>query len=205
MRTKYKNLLIIIAILIIVLGITGLIYKLTYNKEEESVKILDVIEDSTYKLKENDSELKKDLFYELKTILKEENVNYEEYSKVLSKLFVIDVFSLENKINKYDIGGLDYILETEKDKFKLLMGDTLYDIIENNYDGKRTQELPLVKGISILEVTESKYLFEKEEVLSYDINLEWTYEKDLDYDTSATVKLIKYNDKMHVISYSPNN
>lgn len=205
MKTKYKKLLIIIAVLIILLGITGVVYKINENKAEENVKILDVIEDSDYKLKENDSNLKKDLFYELKNILKEETINYEDYAKILSKLFVVDVFSLENKINKYDIGGLDYILEGEKNKFKLLMGDTIYDIIENNYDGKRTQELPVVKKVTILDVTESQYLFDKEEVLSYDINLEWEYEKDLDYDMSAALKLIKYNDKMHVISYSPNN
>lgn len=205
MKTKYKKLLIVIAFFIIVFGITGLIYKLTPKKVKETVKILDVIEHSSYKLKENDSALKKDLFYELKNVLKEENINYEDYAKILSKIFVVDVFSLKNKINKYDIGGLDYILETEKDKFKLLMGDTLYDVIENNFDGKRTQELPLVKNINILDITESKYLFDKEEVLSYDINLEWTYEKNLGYDTSALVKVVKYKDKMHVVSYSPNN
>ena len=204
MKNKYKRLLIIIVILIIILGVVGVIYKLSKTEDEEAIKVLDVIDGFSYELKETDSKLKKDLFYELEKTLKEDDIDYKIYAELLSKIFVVDVFSLDYKMNKYDIGGLEFILDSEKDKFKTLMSDTLYDIVENNYDGKRKQELPLVNSVTIIECTDSKFKFDNEELLAYDIVLEWTYEKDLGYDTSASVKVVKMNDKMYVVSYNPN-
>lgn len=204
MKNKYKILLIIIICLIVGLGVVGVIYfTSSSHKEDEIIKVLDAIDDFPYQLKENDSKLKKDLFYELKKVLEEEEIDFKVYAELLSKLFVVDVFSLDNKVNKYDIGGLDFLLETEKDKFKLLMSDTLYDIVENNYDGKRKQELPRVNNVTIKECTESKLTFDNEELLAYDIVLEWTYEKDLDYDTSALIRVMKKDSVMYIISYNP--
>lgn len=204
MKNKYKRLLIVIVILIIILGIVGVVYKLSKTEEEETIKVLDVIDGFSYELKETDSKLKKDLFYELEKTLKEDDIDYKIYAELLSKIFVVDVFSLNNKMNKYDIGGLEFIFESEKDKFKTLMSDTLYDVVENNYDGKRKQELPLVNSVTIIECTDSKFEFDNEELLAYDIILEWTYEKDLGYDTSASIKVVKKNDKMYIVSYNPN-
>lgn len=204
MKSKYKKLLIIIVVLIVILVAIGAIYKLSKPEEKETIKVLDVIDGFSYQLKENDSKLKKDLFYELDKTLKSDDVDYKIYAELLSKLFVVDVFSLENKLNKYDIGGLEFILDSEKDKFKALMSDTLYDVVENNYDGKRKQELPLVNSVSILECVESKFVFDNEELLAYDIVLEWTYEKDLGYDTSASIKVVKKENKMYIVTYNPN-
>lgn len=204
MKNKYKRLLIIIVILIVILGIIGVTYKLTKKEEKEVIKVLDVIDGFSYELKETDSKLKKDLFYDLEKILKEDDIDYKLYAELLSKIFVVDVFSLDNKRNKYDIGGLEFILDSEKDKFKTLMSDTLYDIVENNYDGKRTQELPLVNSVNVLECAESKFMFDNEELLAYDIVLEWTYEKDLGYDTASTLKVVKKDNKLYVVSYNPN-
>ena len=205
MKKNKKILLIFIIILIIVLGIVALIYfNSLKNQTEEPIKVLDVIDDFHYKLKENDSKLKKDLFYELKDILDKDEVNYQSYAEVLAKIFVVDVFSLDTKLNKYDIGGLDFILESEKENYQNILSDTLYDIVENNYDGKRNQELPLVKNIEVTESTEGKFGFDNKEILSYDIVLTWTYEKDLGYDTTALVKVGKVDEFMYIVSYSPN-
>lgn len=205
MKNKYKILLIIIICLIIGLGVIGIIYfTSSKSKQEETIEVLDAIDGFPYRLKENDSKLEKDLFYELEKILKEEEIDYKSYAEYLSKLFVVDVFSLDNKLNKYDIGGLEFVLESEKEKFKSLMSDTLYDVVENNYDGKRNQELPLVNSVVIKECTESNTLFDNEELLSYDIVLEWTYENDLGYDTSALIKVMKKDKEMYIVSYNPN-
>lgn len=206
MKNKYKILLIIIIILILILGIMAIVHFKTSKKEvDEPIKILDIIDNSPYELKENDSKLKKDLFYELEDILNESEIDYQKYAEVLAKIFVVDTFSLDIKLNKYDVGGIDYILESEKEKYKNILSDTLYDNVENNYDGKRNQELPLVKNIEISQCTESKFVFDNEELLSYDIVLKWTYEKDLGYDTSALVKVAKVDNFMYIVSYSPND
>ncbi len=206
MKNRYKVLLIIVSILIIGLGILGVIHSKTpKDKANEPIKVLDVIDNFPYKLKENDSKLKKELFYELEKILKEDEVDDQKYAQVLAKLFIVDTFSLETKLNKYDIGGLDFVLDSEKEKLKNILSDTLYDNLENNFDGKREQKLPLVSEIEISECTESKFLFDNKELLSYDIVLNWTYKKDLGYDTSALVKVVKVDDLMYIVSYSSNN
>lgn len=205
MKSKYKVIMLIVIILIIILSVIGVIYFKTSNKTEESpIKVVDSVDGFLYELKDNDSKLKKDLFYELKKILENEEVDYQNYAELLSKLFVVDVFSLDNKLNKYDIGGLDFILESEKDKFKNLMSDTLYDILENNVDGERKQKLPKVSEILVEECVESKIIIDNEELLAYDIVLNWAYEVDLGYDTSATVKVVKKDTKMYIVSYNPN-
>lgn len=205
MKSKYKIIMLIVVILIIVLSVIGVIYfKSSDNTEETPVKVVDSVDGFMYELKDNDSKLKKELFYELKKELENDDINYQSYAELLSKIFVVDVFSLDNKLNKYDIGGLDFILESEKEKFRSLMGDTLYDILENNFDGGREQELPQVKEILVEGCTESKITIDNEELLAYDIVLNWTYEVDLGYDTSATVKVVKKDNKMYIVSYNPN-
>lgn len=205
MKSKYKIIMLIVVILIIVLSVIGVIYfKSSDNTEETPVKVVDSVDGFMYELKDNDSKLKKELFYELKKELENDDINYQSYAELLSKIFVVDVFSLDNKLNKYDIGGLDFILESEKEKFRSLMGDTLYDILENNFDGGREQELPQVKEVLVEGCTESKITIDNEELLAYDIVLNWTYEVDLGYDTSATVKVVKKDNKMYIVSYNPN-
>lgn len=204
MKSKYKRLLIIITIMVIVLGIVLVMFlKKPLKKEENIIKVLDVIKGFPYELKENDSKLEKSLFYELEKVLKKEAIDYKKYAELLAKLYIADTFSLEMKLNKYDIGGLEYILESERDKYKNILSDTLYDSVENNYDGKRTQELPLVTDINLLDCVETENSFDKEQLLAYDISLEWSYEKDLGYDNKALVKVAKFNDLIYVISYEP--
>lgn len=206
MKNK-KIIIIIIAIAILLLG--GLAVLLIKNNKKgshkEPVKIVDSIDGYSYSLKENDSKLKKELYYELKKNLESETIDKEQYASEIAKLFVIDVFSLKNRVNKYDIGGLEYIYETETEKFKSLMTDTLYDTLQNNYDDDRDQDLPCVKSINQASVTQGEFSFDNKTLVSYDINLEWEYEKDLGYDKKATIKVVCENDIMYVVSYTPEN
>ena len=87
--------LLLIFINIIVIG--GYFIYLKNNKEEkkpEEVLVVDEIKDFNYVLDNSNNDYYKSLFEELKTVLLEEEVNYEEYAKSISKLFISDLYNL---------------------------------------------------------------------------------------------------------------
>lgn len=201
MKKRYKLLLTIIVVAIIL--IIGLLVfkKITKNEAKSNVKVVDSIVEFSYTLDERDTSLMKENYKELKKILKEDEINYEEYSKSIAKLFIIDLYTLDNKINKYDVASLEYVYPDSVDNFKLNVEDTLYKALEDNTYGKRTTTLPIVSSIEVTSVTSDKFTLNDEEVDSYVVSLKWDYEEDLGYDNGGVVTLIKENKKVYVVEY----
>ena len=137
---------------------------------------------------------------ELDKVLKEKQVDYRSYASLLSKLFIVDVYSLNNKLASTDIGGLEFIHPDLKENFKENMSETLYKYVESNIDGKRTQELPIVKEIKVDNVFETKYTYNDTEYDAYLVNANWTYEKDLGYQTSSKLTVIKVDNILYVVA-----
>lgn len=201
MKKKYKTLLIIIVICIII--IIGLLVIKNMKNEgvKNNVKVVDSIVDFSYTLDERDTSLMKENYKELKKLLKEKDINYEEYSQIIAKLFIIDLFTMDNKINKYDVGSLEYVYPETIDNFKLNIEDTIYKSMEDNTYDKRVQELPIVKSIEVIDTKTSTFKINEEELDSFIVTLNWEYEKDLGYDKEATITLIKENKKVYVVEY----
>lgn len=200
MKKKYKTLLIIIVIcIILIIGL--LVIKNMKNEVKNNVKVVDSIVDFSYTLDERDTSLMKENYKELKKILKEKDINYEEYSQIIAKLFIIDLFTMDNKINKYDVGSLEYVYPETIDNFKLNIEDTIYKSMEDNTYDKRVQELPIVKSIKVIDTKTSTFKINEEELDSFIVTLNWEYEKDLGYDKEATITLIKENKKVYVVEY----
>ena len=201
MKKKYKTLLIIIVICIIL--IIGLLVIKNMKNEgvKNNVKVVDSIVDFSYTLDEKDTSLMKENYKELKKLLKEKDINYEEYSQIIAKLFIIDLFTMDNKINKYDVGSLEYVYPETIDNFKLNIEDTIYKSMEDNTYDKRVQELPIVKSIEVIDTKTSTFKINEEELDSFIVTLNWEYEKDLGYDKEATITLIKENKKVYVVEY----
>ena len=197
----------LIAILIILVSMIG-ISKIFLKKDTESkpkfeTKIISNIEKYGYTLDDRDTKYMKETFKELESILNIDEINKEEYAKVLSKLFIIDFYTLSNKINKYDVGSLEYILNDKVEIFKNKAMDTIYsDIIDNTYKD-RVQELPEITDVEILEIKKSKFELNKEEKESYKITLKFSYKKDLGYDKEGTLHIIENNNKLEVALYNP--
>lgn len=202
MKKKYKKILKLIILIIIIIAIL-ILSKIFFGKEKvkNNVKVIDSIVDFSYTLDERDTKLMKDTYEELKKVLKEKDINYEEYAKVLSKLFVIDLFTMENKINKYDIACLEYVYPDNLNNFKLNVEDTLYKLLEDNTYGKRKQNLPIVSKVEVTNIEKSSYTINEENVESYVVNLNWEYVTDLGYDKSATLTLVKKENKLYVVEY----
>lgn len=238
-KTKKNKSLKIVLIIIILLAIgVGCYfgygyYKSLHTKKKITVKVLDSIEEYGYSIKDRDSELFKKEYEELKNILNEKVIDEKKYSEQVAKMFVIDLYTINSKVNKYDVGGRDYFYNTKVDMFDSKVMDTLYSNVQDDTYGDRKQELPVVKSIELKSTSEDSYIFidnvivddvtgvkscvegytiskndntkcVKEVDKVYVINLEWDYDKDMGYDNKGSVVVAKEDGKRwSVVEYKP--
>lgn len=202
MKKKYKLGLIMIATLIVLILVITIIFLLKGDKKVEKTKVVDSINNYSYTLDDRDTKLMKETYNELKDILNKDQIDYEAYAKTLAKLFVIDLFTMNNKINKYDVGSTEYVYLESVDNFKLNVEDTIYKSMEDNSDGKRKQDLPEVISVDASNIEEVEFEIKEEIEKVYEVKLTWEYEKDLGYDDNATIKLLNVDDKLYVVEYA---
>lgn len=201
MKKKYKLMIAIIVVIFIVIAAI-LLFSFVNNKDEkETVKVVDNISNFGYTLDDRDTDLMKNTYNELKEILLKDEIDYESYAQTLAKLFVIDLFTMNNKINRYDVGSTEYVYPESLDNFKTNVEDTIYKTIENNSDGKRKQDLPEVSSIKLVSSDTNEYVIGEEAYDSFVISLNWNYEYDLGYDKQATITLIQLEKKLYVVEY----
>ena len=196
---KKKIILIVLGILLLAGIGVGVYWFVNRDKEDEGPKnkaaIVDRIDGYDYTLDDRDTKIFKDEFQNLKTILTGDEIDYDAYAESLAKLFVIDFYTLSTKINKYDVGCLEYLKDTDTETFKSKAGDTLYKYVEDDTNHKRVQTLPEVKSIVDTDLST--------EGDTYSVTIEWDYQKDLEYDNKAVIKFIKIDNKLYLEDYSP--
>lgn len=206
MRKRYKIWLTIIVILIILTSLLG-VMKLFMPKDEEKnpnvTNVIDSIQDYGYSLDDRDSKYMQEEFKNLMDILKSSEVDDDAYATSLAKLFIIDFYTLNNKINKYDVGSLEYILSDKVDEFKAKAMDTIYfDLIDNTYKD-RVQELPEITEVNIENLEHTKFDLNEENMDAIKVTLKFSYKKDLGYDKEGTIYFVKKGNKLEVVKYSP--
>ena len=207
MKKKYKILLIILLLVVIVGG--GVFVYFTFFKTEPTVEtpvnevvVTNTIEEYGYNLEDRDTLLFEQLFEELKNLLNTEGYDTEEYVKLVSELFIVDFFTIDNKLSRYDVGGTEYVYSGAVDSFKSVAEDSIYRTVENNLDGTRTQSLPEVASVTVSEISEITYTMPDESVVDgYRVALDWTYEESLGYDDSGVLIVIPDGEKMGVVFY----
>ena len=106
MKKKFRVTLGIIFVLIISFG---LLFYFSKKDNKEDVVYTDIIENYGYTLSPKATALYKEHFYELKEMLESNSFKKEDYVKKVSMLFIIDLYTLSNKDNKYDVGGTEFI------------------------------------------------------------------------------------------------
>ena len=192
-----------IALLLIVLLIIGVKVYFDFfadvDKPVETREKLDSLELYGYTLDDEDTELYKTYFNELKKVLNENDIDNEKYASLLVQLFVVDVYTLNNKLTSTDIGGLEFIHTDMVENFKINLGDTMYNTIESNLYGDRTQSLPVVSEVTINSVEEYNYNYNDQEYDGYLVSASWKYESDLGYENSASFVLIDDNNKLNIV------
>ncbi len=188
-------------LVILVYAIGGIVYIKLNKNEDEVVKVsnLDTIKGYDYTLKSNDSEYYKSLFNELKKNLESKDIDDEEYAKLIAKMFITDLYSLDNKLNKYDVGGALFVHTDYVQNYKLNVQNTIYKYMEDNSTNSRNQELPEVMNVNIIKCEKTNYKIKDNSLTGYKITLEWTYKSDLGYDSKGEVTLVKIDNKYYVV------
>ena len=196
-----KKVILFLCILIFVYAAGGTIYYIATREKKDDKPIVtnkDTIKGYDYTLKSNATKLYEDEFKALKTNL-EGDINYDEYAVSVAKLFVIDLYTINNKINKYDTGGASFVYPDGRDNYKLNVQDTIYKYVEDNTNGKRTQNLPEVSSVIVKDSKKDTYKIGDNSFEAYKINLEWSYVQDLGYDKTGEIILIKKDKNIYVV------
>jgi len=195
-----KKVLVVLLILIFVYCIGGVIYSLNIKDNKKQEDTILSINGYEYKIKNSVNDLYKNEFNKLKTNLESDNVNIDEYIKSIAKLYIIDLYSLNDKINKYDVSAAQYVIDTSRENFKLKVSETIYKYIEDKSDGERSQDLPIVTEIFVDNVNETTYKINELDYKAYQVLISWKYDKDLGYPMSAYLTLIEENNIISVVS-----
>ena len=200
---KNKKIALVICVILFIYFVGGIVYSFIDKSSDKENKKVDngiTIKGYDYILYENDPKIYADEFNKLKKNLESEKIDYNEYAKSISKMFVIDLYSLKLKTNMYDVGGTDFIYPSAIDNYKLNVQNTLYKYMKDNTDGKRKQELPEVKKVDIKEdIENTTYTIGEKEYEAYKINVDIEYVKDLEYDKKAELILIKDDKYIHIV------
>lgn len=204
MKNKKKNKLVLIILsTLVILTIVVIILSLTTKKDNQEqdvkeVKKVDVIDKYGYYLEEDATDYYKSLYKELKDITNKDEVDYEEYAKIVAKLFVTDVFTLDNKVTSSDIGGLQFIYPDFREDFIKINQTGLYSNILSNIYNDRVQELPIVNKVNIDLVKETTFNYNNKEYKGYLVEVNISYEKDLSYPTTYKLTIIKEDKYLYV-------
>ena len=157
-----------------------------------------------YVVNENDTKLFKDNFEELKKVLNDKKIDNKKYAETVSKLFVIDFFTLSNKTSKNDIGGVQFVYSSYKTEFVDFARDGMYKRVNNSIEDGNNSNLPTVKSVNVsnVEEIEPSAIFSnidfREDKVGYEVTLDWTYKNDDDYQDSTTLTIVNDGKKLSI-------
>lgn len=193
-----KKIVLFVLLIVLIYGCGGVIYYFATKEKPVVIEEKDTIEKYNYSLKSNATQVYESVFNNLKAELEKEEVDYRVYAENISKLFIIDLYTLNNKINKYDIGGVEFVYPDAQANFKLNVQNTLYKYLTYNETGKNNG-FPEVSDVQITESKEDKFKIGDVEYQSYVIKMSISYTLDMGYDTEAEVIVIVKDDKCYVV------
>ena len=188
-----------IILLVIVLIAIGVVIFFQNKKELVVVNVVEEIEDYNYYLTDNATRLYKKYYKELEEELKDNKIDEDNYAKLVSKLFLIDYYTLDNKVTNKDIGGVQFIHTELKDSFIDKSINTVYKYVKSNLYGNRKQKLPEVNDVEIINIDHIKYNNKLKDDSGYKITTKISYVKDYEYPTDVTLYLIHENNKLVIV------
>lgn len=188
---KIKKIIRIIMLVVFALIAIYAIFVAIPSKKNKDEGIENI--NNKYILYKRDSNLYKENFEKLRTILETSPVDNKEYAETIVKLFVIDFYTLDNKDENTDIGGLQYVHSNLKDNLVLNASSTMYKYI------KTTKELPRVKSITSVDTKETTYKISDKDYSAYAITINWEYDKDLGYEKQGTFIVVNDNGDLSIV------
>lgn len=189
-----------VLIIVLVIGtIIGLFYY-SNRKKLQVITIISSIDEYGYYLESNATDVYKKYYDELNSLLDKKEIDEKEYASLISKLFVIDFYTLNNKITNKNIGGVQFIHSNLKDKFIDESSNTIYKYVKSNLYGNRKQKLPEVKTVDVEKIDEIEYKNgDYKDDTGYEVVVDVKYVRNYDYPETVRLKLINENDKLVIV------
>ena len=175
-------------------------------------KIVDEIKlkSINYVVNENDTKLFKKNFEELKKVLNEKKIDNKKYAETISKLFVVDFFTLSNKTSKNDVGGVQFVYSSYKSDFVDYARDGMYKRVNNSIEDGNNSGLPTVSSVNVsnIEEVDPSAIFSNidfgEDKVGYEVTLDWTYKNNDDSQDSTTLTIVNDGKKISVAKMTEN-
>ncbi|HHX93806.1 MAG TPA: hypothetical protein GX690_01740 [Tenericutes bacterium] len=191
--------------LILFVVIVGIIAIMPKEFKEVKKKIQITKEVEIYKLRGNATELQKKLFDDLYNTLKAEEIDEEKYAVSIAKLFISEYWTLINRLDREDIGGIIYIPEPLVPRF-MEYANELYCFFDYYILEYRKENLSEVTSVTLNSVKSITYNFvdsegkieSKNNLSAYEINLSWEYNEDRTMNSKmlpsdAILKIVKWD------------
>ena len=200
-RVKKKAIILVLIPLILIIAIIVVNGKNMLAKPL-TVEVVSSIDEYNYYLENTDSRIYKKYYKELESELEDQKIDEENYVSLLAKLFTIDFYTLNNKMTNQDIGGIQFVHESQKESFKAEATNHMYKYVKSNLTGKRKQELPEIKNATVEEVKQFSYENEEanlEDNSAYQTKVKLEYVKDLEYPTEVNLTWIHEGMKLSLV------
>lgn len=206
MKKKKRNKKNRVLALILIIGVLFGLFFFKSKQELQIVTVVSEISDYNYKLESNVTRIYKKYFKELEEELKDEKTDEENYASLISRLFIIDFYTLNNKVTNKNIGGVQFIHTNLKNKFITESSNTVYKYIRNNLYGNRKQKLPEVNDVKIISIKEIKYENNSyKDERGYEVVVDVGYVKDYDYPKKVKLIIIHEERKLSIVEINKKN
>lgn len=185
-----KRKIIISTLIILFIYSLGGIFNTFYLKKTSSKKNGNVtINGYPYVMPKNYNSKQTKEFNKLKKTLENDHTE-EEYINQLVKIFLMDLYTINNKKDSFDVSSDTYISKEFKKNYKLNVSDTLYKNI--NHTSVNKEDLPEVEDVNIIETN-----INEESII---VSTEIIYTKDLGYPKEEILQLEKINGIYFIMS-----
>lgn len=200
---KNKKTKIIKRRVLAVILVVGVLLGFFYFKSRSKLQVVTVVSEIDsyhYTLESNATRIYKKYYKELEKELEDNKIDEKNYASLIAKLFVIDYYTLNNKITNKNIGGVQFIHSGLKDKFITDSSSTIYKYVKSNLYGNRKQELPEVNDVSIKEIKEIKYNHNGyQDDSGYEVAVNVGYVKDYDYPEEVILSIIHEENRLVIV------
>ena len=172
---------------ILVLGFVTFLFFYNSRAKLQVVTTVAEIDNYQYKMESNTTRIYKKYFK-------------ENYASLVSKLFVIDYYTLNNKITNKNIGGVQFIHSNLRSSFIEKASNTMYKYIKSNLYGNRKQKLPEVNDVEIKSIKQINYKNNNyQDNSGYQVEVNINYVTDYDYPKEVTLTLIHEENKLVIV------
>ena len=159
------------------------------------------IEGYGYILKPTRNDRYKEMFHQLERILSEKKIDEKAYVTQISKMFIMDLYTLNDKTSSDDIGGMNFVHSNVRDKMeRILKNGVYYYLDDEDYD---VSELPEVTDVFIEKIENINYNYnynpDFNDSFAYQVDVSIVYKEDLGYPTFANLIFIHEGNKLSLV------